>query len=139
ASFFAGCVGTLLIALVGPPLADFAFQFRSPEYFSLMILGLIMASMLTQGSALKGVGMVLLGILLGSVGTDINSGSSRYIFGINELREGFDFSVVAMGVFAISELAQGIQSSGAKDAISTKIGRLWLSMDEFVRSWKAVL
>jgi putative tricarboxylic transport membrane protein len=84
-SFFAGCLGTLAIALVGPPLATYALSFRSPEYFSLMVTGLICAALLGQGSPIKSIGMVLMGLLLGCAGTDVNSGLPRFTFGINDL------------------------------------------------------
>ena len=84
-SFFAGCVGTLFIAAFGPPLAALAQQFNSPDYFSLMLLGLLMAVVLAHGSVIKAIGMVLVGLLFGLVGTDVNSGATRYTFGVNEL------------------------------------------------------
>ena len=83
-SFFAGCVGTVFIAAFGPPLAALAQQFNSPDYFSLMVLGLVTAVVLAHGSVIKAVGMVLVGLLFGLVGTDVNSGLTRYTFGISD-------------------------------------------------------
>src|SRR5207237_3208884 len=103
-SFFAGTVGTLLIAFVGPPLAEVALKFGSPEYFSLMLMGLVAAAVLAQGDMAKSLAMVVLGLLLGIVGTDVNTGVQRFTFGVTELSDGIGFIVVAGGVFAIGEI-----------------------------------
>src|ERR671936_2317876 len=95
-SFFAGTVGTLLIALAGPPLAEVALKFGSPEYFSLMLMGLVAAAVLAQGDMVKSFAMVVLGLLLGIVGTDVNTGTQRYSFGVPELTDGIGFIVVAV-------------------------------------------
>ena len=81
-SFFAGTVGTLLIALFGPPLAELAFAFGAAEYFSMMVLGLVSAVVLASGSLIKAIGMIFVGLLGGIIGTDVNSGIARYSFGI---------------------------------------------------------
>src|SRR5919199_3040944 len=96
-SFFAGCVGTLLIALFGPPLAEVALRFGAPEYFSLMLMGLVAAAVLAQGDMVKSLAMVALGLLLGIVGNDVNTGIGRFTFGVNELTDGIGFVVVAEG------------------------------------------
>src|SRR5512138_1914709 len=80
-SFFAGCVGTVLIVLFGPPLAELAFEFGAAEYFSMMVLGLVSAVVLAHGSLIKAIAMIILGLLFGIVGTDVNSGIARYSFG----------------------------------------------------------
>jgi TctA family transporter len=98
-SFFAGCVGTLILAAFAPPLTELAFKFGPAEYFSLMILGLIGAVVLASGSLLKAITMILLGLALGLVGTDVNSGVARYSFDIPELTDGIGFIAIAMGVF----------------------------------------
>src|SRR6187455_223023 len=103
-SFFAGCVGTVLIALFGPPLAELAFEFGAAEYFSMMVLGLVSAVVLAHGSLIKAVCMILVGLLLGIVGTDVNSGIARYSFGISELSDGIGFVSVAMGMFGFAEI-----------------------------------
>src|SRR5207245_1777620 len=90
-SVFAGCAGTGFIAAFGPPLAAIAQQFNSPDYFSLMVLGLVTAVILAHGSVIKAFGMVLVGLLFGLVGTDVNSGLTRYTFGVSELWDGIDF------------------------------------------------
>ena len=81
-SFFAGTVGTLLIALAGPPLAEVALKFGAPEYFSLMLMGLVAAAILAQGDMVKSLAMVAVGLLFGIVGTDVNTGVQRYTFGV---------------------------------------------------------
>jgi putative tricarboxylic transport membrane protein len=107
-SFVAGTFGTLLIALAGPPLASIALKFGAPEYFSLMLMGLVAAAVLAQGDMIKSLAMVALGLLLGIVGTDVNSGVQRFIFGINELSDGIGFIVLAVGVFAIGEIVANL-------------------------------
>jgi TctA family transporter len=103
-SFFAGTVATILLAVAAPPLADLALEFGPAEYFSLMVLGLVASVVLASGSLLKAIGMVLLGLLLGVVGTDVNSGSARYTFDMPELADGINFVIVAMGMFGIGEI-----------------------------------
>jgi len=110
-SFFAGTVGTLLIALFAPPLAEFALQFGSPEYFSLMLMGLVAAAVLSQGDVAKSLAMVTLGLLLGSVGNDVHSGIPRFAFGITELTDGIGFIVLAVGVFAVGEIIANLGAS----------------------------
>jgi TctA family transporter len=108
-SFFAGCFATVLLAGFAPPLAEVAFKFGPAEYFSLMVLGLIGAVVLASGSLPKAICMILLGLLLGMVGTDVNSGVARYDFGIPELQDGIDFAVVAMGVFGFAEIMSNLE------------------------------
>jgi putative tricarboxylic transport membrane protein len=103
-SFFAGCVGTLILAAFARPLTEVAFKFGPAEYFSLMVLGLIGAVVLASGSLLKAIGMIVLGLLLGLVGTDVNSGVARYSFDIPELTDGIGFVAIAMGVFGYGEI-----------------------------------
>ena len=103
-SFFAGCVGTVLIAAFAPPLTELAFKFGPAEYFSLMTLGLIGAVVLASGSLLKAVGMIFLGLLIGLVGTDVNSGVARYSFDVPELTDGIGFVAIAMGIFGYGEI-----------------------------------
>ena len=107
-SFFAGCVGTLLIAIVGPPLANVALSFGSPEYFSLMVMALVCASVVGSGSLLKSLAMVIAGLLVGIVGTDVNSGKLRFNFGVAELSDGVGIAVVAMGVFGMTEIVRNL-------------------------------
>ncbi|MCC7079154.1 MAG: tripartite tricarboxylate transporter permease [Burkholderiales bacterium] len=107
-SFIAGCVGTLLIALLGPPLANAALNFNSPEYFALMLMALVCASVVGSGSLLKSLGMVVVGLLIGIVGTDVNSGRLRFTFGVDELSDGIGIPVVAMGVFGLAEIIRNL-------------------------------
>src|SRR6059036_1261575 len=103
-SFFAGCVSTLLIATFAPPLAKVGQSFGAPEYFSLMVLGLIAAVVLAHGSVIKAVAMIILGLLIGLVGTDGNTGGTRFTFGITELTDGIDIATLAIGVFGVGEI-----------------------------------
>lgn len=113
-SFFAGCVGTLLIAVAGPPIAEIAFKFGAAEYFSMMLMALIAASCLAHGDTVKSLAMVFLGLLLGIIGTDVNSGMARYSFGIAEFTDGIGFTVIAVGLFAISEIVKNLESGGRR-------------------------
>jgi TctA family transporter len=118
-SFFAGCVGTLLIALVGPPLAYIALNFNSPEYFSLMVMALVCASVIGTGSLLKSLAMVVAGLLVGIVGTDVSSGKLRFDFGVPELSDGIGIAVVAMGVFGMAEIIKNLAGEHMTQAISS--------------------
>jgi len=117
-SFFAGCVGTLLIALVGPPLAYVALKFNSPEYFSLMVMALVCASVIGSGSLLKSLAMVILGLLIGIVGTDVSTGKLRFNFGVPELSDGIGIAVVAMGVFGMTEIIRNLAGAHMIQMIS---------------------
>src|SRR5690606_35162479 len=138
-SFFAGCVATLMIAAFAPPLAEVAFTFGPAEYFSLMVLGLIGAVALASGSLPKAIGMILLGLLLGMVGTDVNSGVARYDFGIPELQDGIDFAVVAMGVFGFSEIMNNLELKDQRVDLTGKVGSLYPNKQEFKESWPAAV
>jgi putative tricarboxylic transport membrane protein len=121
ASFFAGCVGTLLIALFGPPLAEAALKFGAPEYFSLMLMALIAAACLAHGDMVKSLAMVFMGLLFGIIGTDVNSGMARFSFGLPELTDGIGFTIVAVGLFAVSEIVKNLESGGEeKHEVFTK-------------------
>jgi TctA family transporter len=135
-SFFAGTVGTILIALAGPPLAEMALKFGAPEYFSLMVMGLIASAVLAHGSLLKALGMIVLGLLFGIVGTDVNSGMSRFAFGVSGLTDGISFVVIAMGLFGFAEIVNNLEGSGgSRDLLFQKIKNLWPTLDDFKRSW----
>jgi TctA family transporter len=140
ASFFAGCFSTLLIALFSPPLAKVGQSFGAPEYFSLMVLGLIAAVVLAHGSIIKAVAMVLLGLLLGLVGTDGNTGGQRFTFGATLLADGIGFVPLAIGVFGLGEvIANLIQPAHRRDLLTGKISGLWLTMQEFKQAWPATV
>ncbi len=138
-SFFAGSVATLLLAAFSPPLAEVAFKFGPAEYFSLMVLGLIGAVVLASGSLLKAICMILLGLLLGMVGTDVNSGVARYAFNIPELQDGIDFAAVAMGVFGFAEVLNNLELRDKRVSLTSKIGSLYPNKQEFKEAAPAVL
>jgi len=121
ASFFAGCVGTLLIALAGPTLGEWALKFGAAEYTSLMLMALVASAVMTQGDAVKGLAMVALGLLIGVVGVDVNSGMARYSFGIPELVDGVGFTVVAVGLFAVAEIVVNLESKEAREVYTGKV------------------
>ena len=132
-SFFAGCVSTLVIAIFAPPLAAAALAFESPEYFSLMILGLIASVALARGSILKAIGMIMVGMLLGLVGTDVSSGARRYTFGIGELMDGVGFVQVAMGVFGVTEILRNIEHEIKNPRLIVKVTSLMPTREDFRR------
>ncbi|MCF0253297.1 MAG: tripartite tricarboxylate transporter permease [Duodenibacillus sp.] len=121
-SFIAGCFATLVIAAFAPPLIAIAFKFGPAEYFSLMVLGLVGAVVLATGSLLKAVCMILLGLLLGIVGTDINSGALRYTFGLDELQEGLDFVAISMGIYGFAEIMTNLELGQKRSLVPSKVG-----------------
>jgi TctA family transporter len=123
-SFVAGTFGTMLIAVAGPPLAGVALQFGAPEYFSLMLMGLVAAAVLAQGDTIKSLAMVAVGLLLGIVGTDVNSGVRRFVFGINELADGIGFIVLAVGVFAIGEIVSNLSDPEERRVFTDRVKSL---------------
>ena len=139
-SFFAGCVGTLLIAAFAPPLSEVALQVGAAEYFSLMVLGLIGAVVLASGSLLKAVAMTVLGLLLGMVGTDVISGTVRYSFDMPELSDGISFIAIAMGVFGYAEIVRNL-SIPAEDRreVSGKVHGLMPTAEDLRHMTPAVL
>jgi TctA family transporter len=120
-SFFAGCVATLLIAGFAPPLAELALKFGPADYFSLMVLGLIAAVVLAHGSLIKAIAMIILGLLLGLVGTDVNSGVARYSFNMPELIDGVGIGTVAMGVFGFSEIIRNLEDGEERQVFTRTI------------------
>ena len=133
ASFFAGTVSTIVLALFAPPLAQLALKFGPAEYFSLMVMGLVASVVLAHGSLLKAVGMVLFGLLLGLIGTDVNSGMPRYTFDIPEMADGINFVIVAMGVFGIGEIIRNLESESSRSLVASKVSGLWPTKDDFKR------
>jgi len=131
ASFFAGTCATILVAGVSLPLSALALKFGPAEYFSLMVLGLIGAVVLAHGSLLKAIAMILVGLLLGIVGTDVNSGVVRFDFGIPELSDGIGVVVVAMGLFGFAEIIGNLESTEKREIIRTKLGGLWFTKEQF--------
>jgi TctA family transporter len=119
-SFIAGTVSTMVIAVAAPPLAEVALKFGPAEYFSLMVLGLVAAVVLAHGSLLKAISMVVLGLLLGLVGTDVNSGVARFSFGVPELSDGIGFVIVAMGMFGFAEIITNLEQGEEHRELLTK-------------------
>ena len=139
-SFFAGTVATALIATFAPPLARVGQSFGAPEYFSLMVLGLIAAVVLAHGSVIKAVAMIILGLLIGLIGTDGNTGNTRFTFGITELTDGLDVATLAIGIFGIGEIIANLaRPQEERSLVSQKITRLWPTREDFRRAWPAVL
>ena len=138
-SFFAGCVATVVVAMFAPPLAEVALKFGPSEYFSLMVLGLVSAVVLAHGSVLKAIAMVLLGLLLGLVGTDVNSGVLRFAFGISELADGIGFVTVAMGLFGIAEIITNLEMKDEREVFTNKVNTMWPTKEDWRRMWKPIL
>jgi len=138
ASFVAGCFATFLLALLAVPLSELAFKFGPAEYFSLMVFGLIGSIVFASGSLIKAVGVIVLGLLLGVVGTDITSGSQRFSFGISELADGIGFVPLAMGLFGISEIIKSLEQREKKKMLS-KISGFWMTKKELKASAPAVV
>jgi TctA family transporter len=139
-SFFAGCVGTLILAAFAAPLTEVAFKFGPAEYFSLMVLGLIGAVVLASGSLIKAIGMIVLGLLMGLIGTDVNSGVARYSFDIPELTDGIGFIVVAMGVFGYGEIIMNLSKKEEdREIFTAKVQGLFPTLADFKHMLPAVL
>ena len=137
-SLFAGCVSIVLMALASGPLTALALKFGAPEYFALMVLGLVGAIILASGSMLKAVGMTVLGILLGTVGTDLNSGTERFTFHLPQIAEGISFITIAMGLFGIAEIIANLEQSSRRPA-GAVVGSLWPTREEMRRAVPAVV
>jgi putative tricarboxylic transport membrane protein len=138
-SFFAGCCATMLIAVAAPPLAEVALKFGPAEYFSLMVLGLVAATVLAHGSLIKAIAMVVFGLLLGLIGTDVNSGVLRFTFGIPELSDGIGFVVVAMGMFGTAEIIANLELKDAREVFLGKVTHLFPTKQDFKRIWAPIL
>src|ERR1700740_2728484 len=140
-SFFAGCVATVLIAVLGAPLTKLALAFGPAEYFSLMVLGLIFAVVLAKGSVLKAIAMIVLGLLLSMVGSDIETGASRMAFNIPELADGLGFATVAMGVFGFAEIIRNLDAGAgmSRDLVQQKITGLMPTKKDLIDSAPAIL
>ena len=138
-SFFAGTVGTLLLAFFAPPLARAALNFGAPEYFALIVLGLLVSIALAHGSILKALAMIVLGLLLGMVGQDIYTGQPRFTFGIRELYSGLNFVSVAVGIFGVAEILRNLEVEKGREVMVKAVKNLWLTKDDFRRSTGPVL
>lgn len=139
-SFFAGCVGTIIIAAFAPPLTELAFKFGSAEYFSLMVLGLVGAVVLASGSLLKAIAMIVLGLLIGQINTDVITGTARFSFDVPELTDGIGFVVIAMGVFGFGEIIANLgQPAEQREVFTKEVKGLWPTREDFQDAWPAVL
>ena len=138
-SFFAGTVATLLIAIAAPPLTLLAQKFGPADYCSLMVLGLVTAVVMAHGSIIKAVGMIFLGLLLGIVGTDVNTGNLRYTFGIDILFDGINFVPIAMGVFGLNEIMANLNNKQRRDLLSSKVSGLMPTLADLRASFGAML
>jgi TctA family transporter len=129
-SFFAGTVATLVLVLFSPPLARAALQFGAPEYFSLIVLGLIASIALASGSAIKALAMIVLGLLLGTVGQDLYTGTPRFTLGVRELYGGLNFVSVAVGMFGVAEILRNLETERAREVVVKKVRGLLLTREE---------
>ena len=120
-SFFAGCVATIVIAAAAAPLTSIALLFGPAEYFSLMVMGLIFAVVLAKGSVLKAITMILFGLVLSMVGSDLETGAGRMNFNIPELADGIGFVVIAMGVFGFAEILRNLEMTQSREIVQAKI------------------
>ncbi len=132
-SFVAGTIATFIIALFAPPLASFALSFGAADYFSLLVLGLVAAIVLAHGSLFHALAMVLLGLFLGMVGTDINSGLPRYTMGLPELFDGISFVSLAMGMFGIGEIVANLDHESSRTSLVKKVTGLFPTREDLVR------
>ncbi|MBY5905456.1 tripartite tricarboxylate transporter permease [Rhizobium leguminosarum] len=130
-SFFAGTVATVIIVLFAPPLTEVALKFGPADYFSLMVLGLVASIVLAHGSLLHALGMVVLGLILGIVGTDVNSGVTRFTFGFPEVADGINFVIIAMGIFGLGEIIANLQNESTRSILSSRITGLMPTRDDW--------
>ena len=138
-SFVAGCFATVVLAVLAVPLAEVAFKFGPAEYFSLMVFGLIGSVVLASGSMIKAVGMIVLGLLLGMIGTDVTSGAHRFTFGVPELADGVGFVSLAMGLFGICDIINSLEKREKRDILKSKLTGFWLSWQDLKASAPAVV
>ena len=138
-SFVAGTIATLVVAVASPLLSQVALRFGAPEFFSLTLLGIVMVVVLAQGSALKGLGMAVIGLMLGLVGTDVFTAQTRFTYGINEFRSGIDFIAVTIGVFGLAEIMRNLEGNEAETRRSHAITSLLPSREDLKRSIGPIL
>ncbi|RYY93035.1 MAG: tripartite tricarboxylate transporter permease, partial [Comamonadaceae bacterium] len=132
-SFLAGCFATLVLAAFAVPMSELAFNFGPAEYFSLMVLGLVGAVVLASGSLVKAIGMILLGLVLGLVGTDVNSGVARFSFDVPELTDSINFVAVAMGLFGFAEIINNVEQREHRETFTNKVTSLFPTAEDFKR------
>jgi TctA family transporter len=132
-SFIAGTVATVVLALFAPALAGVALTFGSPEFFSMVVLGLIASIALARGSAVKALGMIVLGLLFGTIGQDTYTGTPRFTFGVRELFDGINFVSLAVGMFGVAEILRNLEDEKTRMLVTKKISGLWPTRDDFRR------
>src|SRR6476659_2029775 len=133
-SFFAGCVATLVIAALAAPLTRMALLFGPADYFALMVLGLMFAVVLARGSVMKAIAIILVGILLSTIGTDLERGEERLTFGWSEIADGIDVAVIAMGMFGFAEIMRNLEATQARDVVQAPIGNLMPNAEDLRQS-----
>ena len=138
-SFFAGTVATVILALFAPPLAEAALAFGPAEYFSLVVLGLIASIALASGSTSKALAMIVLGLLLGTVGQDLNTGQPRFTFGVRELYGGLDFVTLAVAMFGLAEIIRNLEHPHSQALVTRHVKGLWLKRADLRRIVPPVL
>ncbi len=139
-SFAAGCFATVLVAALGAPLTAMALKFGPAEYFSLMVLGLIFAVVLAAGSLVKAIAMILAGLMMSMVGSDLESGVGRMTFGLTEFADGIGFVVVAMGVFGFAEIVRNLEATAeSRDILHAKITGLMPTKADLKASAPAII
>jgi len=139
-SFFAGPVGVLLLVLFARPLTEVALAFGPADYFALMLPGLVASVTLTSKPLDKSLAMIVTGILLGLVETDVNSGAARFTLGFLRLMDGIDFALLAMGLFGIAEIIANIERARARGRVAiTRVGTLWPTREDRRRMWPSIL
>jgi putative tricarboxylic transport membrane protein len=138
-SFIAGCVATVIIAGLAAPLTKMALLFGPADYFALMVLGLMFAVVLARGSVPKAIAAILVGILLSTVGTDLESGEERLTFGWTEISDGLDVAVIAMGMFGFAEILRNLETTQARDVVHGKIGHLLPNLADMKESAGPIL
>jgi putative tricarboxylic transport membrane protein len=139
-SFVAGSIGTLGITFLAPLVVDLALKFGPPEYFALMVLAFVTVSAVLGSSAVRGLTSLFFGFFLGMIGIDLQTGQPRFTFGVQELLDGINVIIVAVGLFAVGEtLYVAARRYAGKDEILPLKGSLYMSKEEWARSWKAWL
>src|SRR5882762_6618899 len=133
-SFIAGCVSTVIIAALAAPLTSMALLFGPADYFSLMVLGLMFAVVLARGSVVKAIAVILVGLLLSTIGTDLESGEERLTFGWSEIADGIDVAVIAMGMFGFAEIMRNLEMTHTRDVVHAAIGNLLPNRKDFAQS-----
>ena len=141
-SFFAGTVSVVVIAVLAQPLRAFALTFGAADNCSLMVLGLVAAVGISRGTGIKGLAVVAFGVLLGMIGTDIQSGVQRFTFGVPELADGLEITVVAVGMFGLGSTIVSVERrehTPYRPVFYDEVRELWPTREEVRRSWPAAV